>query len=619
MSVFTGDNNGFENPPSQEDFSSKVHPFIPLGGNPGAMVRNTPVSATRSNIMGSNGSGNSMSNIITNEYSQYGSIMSKLRQYEFHPMTEKVIELVRDYILRTIDYESPIVTISPDKLDPSIANRFNEILESLDFRNLLIADLDKIVYYGSKSYAIVVKNLTNEDGSPYKEYKLSKLKSPYDVVMVKNDSNKFYVVNRSSGVDGVGGGQVAGSLSGASPLGMSNSACDLIGDDKILYLGAADLELNHDQASLKLLETHFKNTSADISSNQGVASFGVEAYKHQLIMDKLKEDNSLTGTSVNDPSKSNTIVLPSAFNLADPYHKAIYRQIIDHPYNISAAKPLYYSVHMMLKDYIIKDLMMQVLGVKSSIQPLILTWGVDSSYNYSQEELTELVNTVESRFNKIVDVDLFSSATYDVSTLVNRILGNIRVIPDLGHNIRALDSKELDDITRKIDDINNKRQLLKDEILDAVGIPKDLFEGATNREEVLKRDERFQSMVLKFINRLKTAVKSTVLTFAKLEGIVIEPSWIEVTMFKKSSLEYSINTARLESVRELGGTLMQVTSDLQQLMQMESVNKDAALAFFKKQLALVGADISELFIDGFPTAPDHDDPNNQGNQMGGYQ
>lgn len=619
MSVFTGDNNGFENPPSQEDFSSKVHPFIPLGGNPGAMVRNTPVSATRSNIMGSNGSGNSMSNIITNDYSQYGSILGKLRQYEFHPMTEKVIELVRDYILRTIDYESPIVTISPDKLDPSIANRFNEILESLDFRNLLIADLDKIVYYGSKSYAIVVKNLTNEDGSPYKEYKLSKLKSPYDVVMVKNDSNKFYVVNRSTGADGVGGGQVSGSIGGASPLGMSNSSCDLIGDDKILYLGAADLELNHDQASLKLLETHFKNTSADMSSNQGVASFGVEAYKHQLIMDKLKEDNSLTGTSVNDPSKSNTIVLPSAFNLADPYHKAIYRQIIDHPYNISAAKPLYYSVHMMLKDYIIKDLMMQVLGVKSSIQPLILTWGVDSSYNYSQEELTELVNTVESRFNKIVDVDLFSSAMYDVSTLVNRILGNIRVIPDLGHNIRALDSKELDDITRKIDDINNKRQLLKDEILDAVGIPKDLFEGATNREEVLKRDERFQSMVLKFINRLKTAVKSTVLTFAKLEGIVIESSWIEVTMFKKSSLEYSINTARLESVRELGGTLMQVTSDLQQLMQMESVNKDAALAFFKKQLALVGADISELFIDGFLTAPDHDDPNNQGNQMGGYQ
>jgi len=257
----------------------------------------------------------------------------------------------------------------------------------------------------------------------------------------------------------------------------------------------------------------------------------------------------------------------------------------------------------MMKDYFIKDLLLYVLGVKSSIQPQVMTWGVDSNYNYTVDELMDIVDTLESRMNKLVDIDTLNSANMDMDVLVNRILGNIRILPDLGNNIRALESKELDDITKKLDDIINRKNYTKDEILDALGIPKDLFEGATNREEVLKRDERFQSMVFMYIDRVRDAIKNAAVTIAKLEGYNIDPKYLEVPLFKTSGIEYIIQSARLESVRELTGTITQVMNDVQGILQTGMSNQTELLEFMRKQFQNVGGDIAKLLISQLPQDP----------------
>eukprot|EP00826_Nyctotherus_ovalis_P041818 TRINITY_DN4257_c0_g2_i10.p1 TRINITY_DN4257_c0_g2~~TRINITY_DN4257_c0_g2_i10.p1 ORF type:complete len:330 (+),score=1.05 TRINITY_DN4257_c0_g2_i10:115-1104(+) len=270
-----------------------------------------------------------------------------------------------------------------------------------------------------------------------------------------------------------------------------------------------------------------------------------------------------------------------------------------------ASKPLYYSVHQMMKDFFIKDMILYVLGVKSSVQPQVLTWGVDSSYNYTVDELMDMIASIEGRMNKLVDIDMINSANMDMDILVNRILGNIRVLPDLGNNIRSLDEKEIDNITKRIEDLTLRRQQVKDEILDSIGIPKDLFEGATNREEVIKRDERFQSMVLKYITRLKSAIKYAAITFAKLEGFEgINPDDLEVPMFKKSSIEYNLNTAKLDSIRDFTNTIVTVMADVQQLIQTNMIDKLKLRDFIHKQLSIVGDEVAELIVEKLPDEPE---------------
>jgi hypothetical protein len=189
----------------------------------------------------------------------------------------------------------------------------------------------------------------------------------------------------------------------------------------------------------------------------------------------------------------------------------------------------------------------------------------------------------------------------DMDILVNRILGNIRIIPDLGNNIRALDEKELDALSRKIQELTQTRIQTKDDILDSIGIPKDLFEGATNREEVLKRDERFQSLVLKFITKLKDSVVHAALTFAKLEGLNVTKDSFDVSLFRKSSVEYTLNTAKLESVREFTSMLLTVMSDVQQLTQTGMVDRDNLYNVIRKQFNTVGDDLSSVLLSELPT------------------
>jgi hypothetical protein len=517
-------------------------------------------------------------------------------------LTEKIQELIRDYVTRTIDLEADIIA-AKDKasIDANTITRLNAIFTDLDFRKLLVSEIDKINYYGSTSYAITCEKVEEGEAKGTNRYSLSKLKSPHDVVCVQCDKTRFFLVNK-----GVGGSE---SATGVKPVTNSIGSLttkvntEMLPDDKILYLGALDMELKHDDDSKKTLEHHFKGTKDDFMTDRAmVDQFNVQAYKNLLIDQKLDKDGTQASTELNDPDQSANQT--KAFDLSNPVQKAVYRSIVDHKYNLRASKPMYYSVHQMMKDYFIKDLILYVLGVKSSVQPQVLTWGVDSSYNYTVDELMDLIASVEGRMNKLVDIDMINSANMDMDLLVNRILGNIRVIPDLGNNIRSLDEKEIDNITKRIEDLTLRRTNVRDEVLDAIGIPKDLFEGATNREEVIKRDERFQSMVLKYIQRLKVAVKYAAVTFARLEGLGdLNPDDIEVPMFKKSSIEYNLNTAKLDSIRDFTNTLVTVMSDTQQLIQTSMIDKPKLRDFIHKQLAIVGDEVAELLVEQLPEDP----------------
>lgn len=591
MSIFR--NGGEFGTHDQALFSSRVStPYTPRISNespiPSVGSRSVPANATKTNVLSSTTGNNKVFPTIDNKYTTYQSISHEVRLYEYYPITSKIMELIHDYIEKTIDMSADIISPSSgSSAAQSSFVRINEIFTDIDFRSKLKSNIDKLIYYGSESYAI---SGTKEGGKGNTKYRLSKLANPNNVVIAKYDDLNLYMVEKKAKE---GGSSSAMSASLANSSNADN--IELLTEDKILYIGSADFDLSHDQESKKLLDAKLKLAGDDFVVDKGneVTQYNVDAYKKLLLEEKLKPEDKADTTKLNDDTNQDDGI--KAFNLKNPVQKSIYKGIVDHKYDLIASKPLYYSVHQMLKDYLLKDIILYTLGVKSSVQPMVLAWGVDASYNYTVDELTNLVTTIESRMNKLVDIDLIQSSSTDMDQLVNRILGNIRVIPDLGNNIRALDEKEVDNIGRRIEDLINRRTITKDEILDALGIPKDLFEGATNREEVIKRDDRFQSMILKILGKFRKSVINAALTFARLEGITdLKESDIAVTFLKKSSIEYNINTQKLDSIRDYTNTIATIVSDIQQITSFQCIDKAKLGEHITAQLKLAGEDLADL-------------------------
>lgn len=549
--------------------------------------RAVPPQAGKTNIHKSSSGGNDMMPIINNNYSTFKSIIDILPSFEYYHLTEKMLELIKDYVIRIVDYGTPIITMRGDGDEELMkkVTRINQILESLNFRNLLISNIDPLNYYGSISYAI---SYTQDPQTQLNKYKLSKLAKPHDVVIITKDKLKFYLVGKTPENN---------NISINNDVEMSTQV-ELLPEDKILYLGSGDFELKHDKSSISIIDNKFNKKGR---AKKQVPKFGIDEYLEGEIRSKIESQELKTshidGTEVNEQITS---AVNEAFNLKDPTQKAIFEGITSSEYNLMSSKPLYYSIHQKVKEYLIKDLILNVLGVKSSVQPSYLTWGIDSQYAYDITGLMELITTLEGRLNKSVDIDILNSSNMKMDTLVNRIMGNIRIIPDMGHNIRALEAKDIDDIIRKIDELSRRKAEVKDEILEASGFPRDLYEGASNREEVLKRDERFQSMILKMLTRLRTSVKSAVLTLAKLEGFELNENDFSVTMFKKSGIEYYFNTTKLDSIREMTNMLVTVFADTQQLLQFNLVSPDQLIDFLRTQLSTVGDEVANLV----PTAED---------------
>lgn len=587
-------NNHSFDEPQQDVYAGSKGIYTPRGASlPQVGSKVVPATSTKTNVLTSASGTNSIMPVIDNKYTTFKTITSIVRLYEFYSLTEKVVELIKDYVIRTIDPDADIIaTNSPENVPDNVVKRLNEIFTDIDFKKVLSGNYDKIIYHGSTAYAISEEVATS---STPKKYHLSKLRSPHDVVVVSNDKLRFYLVQRVDETDTPGGIKNTNTALGNMS---SKATTELLTDDKILYLGPLDFELKHDQESKKVLSQHFKGTKKEETSTRE-SNFGVEAYKKDQIKNSLIDPEQPQNQAMNN-GETDQKKPAQAFQLEDKVQEALFKSLIDHEFNLTASKPLYYSVHQKMKDYFIKDLLLYVLGVKSSVQPQILTWGVDSNYNYTVDELMDLVSNLESRMNKLVDIETLNSANMDMDVLVNRILGNLRILPDLGNNIRALEAKELDDITKRIDDLINRKANTKDEILDALGIPKDLFEGATNREEVIKRDERFQSMVFKFIDRIRNSVKIAACTFAKLEGFEVDPKYLDVPMFRKSGIEYVVSAARLESVRDLTGTMVSVLSDYQQLQQTSILDQAKLLEFMRKQFSNVGGDLGALLLETLP-------------------
>jgi hypothetical protein len=276
----------------------------------------------------------------------------------------------------------------------------------------------------------------------------------------------------------------------------------------------------------------------------------------------------------------------------DPKKKPTKYELLNR--ELSAAVPLFYHHLPKVRELYLKDLVLSILGIKDVIQPDILAMNFEGGMDIDQAQ--DMCNNLEDLLNKNSDYSIFNSASLDYNQLVKLLVDTVRILPDIEGKIQSLNPVRTTSLQDKIQKIRMEYQELNRNIISALGVPMDLFEGNSSKWEVIKRSERLQSKVNYYINTIKLSLRRLAQTiFYKMYGRELKLTDFKVTLFNESDLELAAKTNRLQSLNELSQTLLQIVGSAErELTDSQLVNKRAYYKLLLSGLKEVYPEIDDL-------------------------
>lgn len=138
-------------------------------------------------------------------------------------------------------------------------------------------------------------------------------------------------------------------------------------------------------------------------------------------------------------------------------------------------KPLYYSIVGKVKEYLLKDQLINLLSIKDLIQPLV--WAVSFDNNTPPDEAQQLTQNIENLCNKYSDVSVVIQSNFDLNALLDSINNNIKMFADYNNEATNMTALDLLKVTDRMQELRGDQDNIRGSILQACGIPESLFGG----------------------------------------------------------------------------------------------------------------------------------------------
>lgn len=262
-----------------------------------------------------------------------------------------------------------------------------------------------------------------------------------------------------------------------------------------------------------------------------------------------------------------------------------------------AAKPLYYNIASKVKEFLLKDQIISLLGIKDLIQPLILTVSTDK--NTPIDISNQFASNIENLINNTIDISSVLSSQGCLGTLIDQLDNNVRVISDSNSGVRNSEPIDLTRIYDKAEKIRQEMDASRESILTSVGIPYDLFVGRSTRFEAIKNSERLNSKINSLCKSIETGVKTTAAEFYKmLTQKEVSPDYFECNMFNKTTVEYNAVTNSAEIVGNMMRTIDDVVSTVSNVVRNNDViDPTRSYDFLRNKLKSIDLDLAELITD----------------------
>lgn len=233
-----------------------------------------------------------------------------------------------------------------------------------------------------------------------------------------------------------------------------------------------------------------------------------------------------------------------------------------------AGTPLYFNISAKIKEFILKDQLSSLLAIKDLIQPLIMLISVDK--NTPIDQANQLALNTENMLNKYSDISSLLTTSFSITDLIDVLMNNIRVLPDYSSSgsIGQMNTVDMSRLYDKIENIKREQDTNKEDILNSIGIPGDLFSGRYTRFEAIKNSERLNSKVNSLCKVVDDGLKRTAAQFYKLvEGVDIDPNEFESHMFNKTIVEYNAAKNSIDTIGEMVGTVGRVIEEASNLVR----------------------------------------------------
>lgn len=248
-----------------------------------------------------------------------------------------------------------------------------------------------------------------------------------------------------------------------------------------------------------------------------------------------------------------------------------------------AGTPLFGYITGKIKEYILKDYLLSILSIKDLIQPIILLVGLEKTT--ALEEGVDLTQKVESLINKNLDMSFMEARGLSVKELAMSLIDNIRVLPDYDSKLAGMTDLNLDKISEKIDRIRMDQQTIKEDLINAIGLPPDLFEGRASRWESIKMSQRFESKVSYYVDMINKSVvllAENLYDRLKLSKKLDIEGKITSNLMDTDSLEYTKKVARMDTLAESVNRIADLANIVSGLEQNQLVEIKALKEYIKE-------------------------------------
>lgn len=352
--------------------------------------------------------------------------------------------------------------------------------------------------------------------------------------------------------------------------------------------------------------------------------FSISTYDYKLDFDENISSDRLKQLNAEIEGEESKTRL----NIAKEKEK---KRITSYDKRYLAGTPLFGYITGKIKEYILKDYLLSILSIKDLIQPIILLVGLEKTT--ALEEGVDLTQKVESLINKNLDMSFMEAKGLSVKELAMSLIDNIRVLPDYDSKLAGMTDLNLDKISEKIDRIRMDQQTIKEDLINAIGLPPDLFEGRASRWESIKMSQRFESKVSYYVDMINKSVvllAENLYDRLKLSKKLDIEGKITSNLMDTDSLEYTKKVARMDTLAESVNRIADLANIVSGLEQNQLVEIKALKEYIKEGVKkfndpamakMINPDKKPVMdVFGNPL-PDPDDPMsgmNNGMGDGGY-
>lgn len=231
-----------------------------------------------------------------------------------------------------------------------------------------------------------------------------------------------------------------------------------------------------------------------------------------------------------------------------------------------SSEPLLYSLILKMKELVIKELLVSLISLRdlSTVQIFLLQF--DKAVPYEAAE--SLCAKATKLANNTNELSSFLTSQFDVVSFIENTLSqSAKFIPDFQSTVSGKNMMlPLDKLSDKLLEILQTLDQCRAAVLNPLGLPSTLSDTTSGSKwQILQQSERANSRVSTFVSGIKDSVVSLIqVIYKKLYNEDLDPSFIKLHLFEKTSVEYNNQINQAEGISNL---LTSITNILQISLQ----------------------------------------------------